>query len=609
VGRLFQRGLIVQYSAWVGTISAIRFGCSRGKEADMVAQTTLAITTGSGAKATSNKRANVTARLLASLAFFPGVILGIPAAAATCETLVLLSLPETIISSAVSVPGPSFAAPNGQTYSSLPPFCKVSATLTPTPDSLINVELWMPTTSWNGRFEGTGNGGYAGTIALSVPAMVSGLQAGFAVAGTDMGTAPSANNDADALVGHPQKWVDWGYRATHLMTAVSKQIIQVFYGRGPRYSYFNGCSTGGQQALMEAQRFAADYDGILGGDPANNRTHVHTAIVWNYRAMHATPLALFTSDKAQLVTNAVLAACAVASGGLAADPFLTDPRACNWDPGALQCSSVTSTNCLTPDQVAAARAMYAGATDLATRHLIFPGSVRGSESDGQFGWTGIGSQPEPPFDSLFKWVFGSTWLWPTFDFDQDMASVDALLAPILNANSADLSEFQARGGRLLMYHGWADPLISPQDSIDHYLRVVAAQPDRGAAALKHAQGFYRLFMVPGMYHCAFGPGPNAFGNLFSGQVYAAPPPVHDATHDAFVALQQWVEHGVAPERLVATKYIDDVPSLGVQMTRPLCAFPKVPRYSGTGNTKDAANFVCVTDNNANNPMPAPEYLQ
>jgi len=260
-------------------------------------------------------------------------------------------------------------------------------------------------------------------------------------------------------------------------------------------------------------------------------------------------------------------------------------------------------------QVAAARAIYAGATDPRTGHLIFPGTVKGGESDGQFGWTGIGSQPEPPFDSLFKWVFGPAWLWQTFDFDQNMASVDSLLGPMLNANSADLSTFQSRGGKLLMYHGWADDLISPQESIDHFLRVVAAQGNNGSAALKQTQKFYRLFMVPGMYHCAFGPGPNAFGNLLSGQVYAAPPPSHDASHDAFVALQQWVENGIAPTRIVATKYVDDVPSLGVQMTRPICAFPQVPKYVGTGDSNDAANFACVTDNNMNNPMPAPEYLQ
>jgi feruloyl esterase len=530
-------------------------------------------------------------------------------AAAPCLSLLTLAVPQATVTSAVPVPGPSFTAPDGQTYQNLPPFCRVSVVATPSSDSLINIELWMPEMpDWNGRFEGTGNGGYAGTIALSVPAMISGLRAGFGLASTDMGTAPSTNNDADALVGHPQKWVDFGSRATHLMTVLSKEIIGAFYGQGPQFSYFNGCSTGGQQALMEAQRFPDDYNGILGGDPAENRTHVHTAIVWNYRALHSTSMSQFSSQQAQMLTNAVIAACVVNSGGLATDNFLTDPRACNFDPGTLQCKSPGDTNCLNADQVQAARLIYQGATDPANEHLIFPGSVKGSESDPQFGWVGIESQSEPPFDSLFKWVFGPTWQYQTFDFSAGMTEVDQVLAPILNANSTDLSLFAANNGRLLMYHGWDDPLISPQDDIDYYLRVVANQGKNLSNAFKQTQTFYRLFMVPGMFHCAFGPGPNAFGNLFSGQVVAPPPPVEDAEHDAFIALQRWVEHGVAPDRIVATKYVDDQPSLGIQMTRPICAFPKIPRYSGIGNTNDAASFTCVQDNNSNNPMPAPEFL-
>jgi feruloyl esterase len=532
-----------------------------------------------------------------------------PAAAATCESLVTLLLPDTVITSAVSVPGPSFTAPNGQTYQGLPPFCRVTATSTPSTDSVINIEVWMPSAGWNGRFEGTGNGGYAGNIAIDVPEMISAVKAGRAVAATDMGTAPSTNNDADVLVGHPEKWIDWGYRATHVMTLVSKAIIRAFYSQPPRYSYFHGCSTGGQQALMAAQRFPEDYDGILGGDPANNRTHVHTAAVWNYKAFHATPESFFTSDKIQLVTRSVVAACAVKSGGLATDNFLTDPRACDWDPGAIQCPGPDGPDCLTADQVQAARAIYAGPRNPANGHLIFPGSVKGSENASDLGWNAQGSTPEPQFDSLFKWVFGPTWVWSTYDYNQDMADVDLVLGPILNANSADLTQFEARGGKLLMYHGWADPIASPQDMIDYYLRVVAAQGKPSAPALKQTQTFFRLFMVPGMNHCSSGPGPNAFGNLYSAHIVVPAPPVSDAAHDAFLALQRWVEEGIAPERIIATKYVDDLPSEGIQMTRPICPFPRVPRYSGKGDTNDAASFVCIDDHVTNNPMPAPEYLR
>lgn len=545
------------------------------------------------------------------LLLFSCMLGGVTPARATsvCEGLTSVALDNARISWAVTVPGPTFTAPDGNTYSGLPAFCRVMIAASPTPDSLINTELWMPASSWNGRFEGVGNGGYAGTIALGVPAMISGLKSGFAVATTDMGTAPSTNNDGDALVGHPEKWTDFGSRATHLMTTLSKQVMASYYGSTPSYSYFNGCSTGGQQAMMSAQRYPTDYNGILSGDPAANRTHVHTAIEWNYKAMHATPSSLFTSDQVQAITNAVVAACAVKSGGLASDPFLTDARKCDWDPSAMACGSQPSATCLNPDQVQAARAIYSGAHDPVTGHLIFPGSVKGGESDAQFGWFGVESNAEPPFDSLFKWVFGSTWLWPNFDFDQNMAQVDSLLAPVLNANSADLSGFQSAGGKLLAYHGWADPLISPQESIDYYLRVVQAQNGGSNSGLMKTQNFYRLFMVPGMYHCAFGPGPNAFGNLFSGQVVAPPPPANDAAHDAFVALQQWVEKGVAPERIIATKYVQDQPQLGIQMTRPICPYPKMPKYNGTGDVNDASNFSCVDSQSTNNPMPAPEYLQ
>jgi feruloyl esterase len=546
----------------------------------------------------------------AAVVLLSGALAAPPAAAGmSCTTLVALSQPgSVVITSAVAFPGGSFTGPDGSVYQNVPAFCEVSALLTPTTDSAINVYVWLPSTGWSGRFEGTGNGGYAGTVALSVPAMISGLEAGSAVAGTDMGTAPSANNDADALVGHPEKWIDFGYRATHLMTVIGKELVEAYYGQAPTHSYFNGCSTGGQQALMEAQSYPTDYDGILGGDPAANRTRVHTAILWNYYNTHL-PAAnsLIGTDQTQAITAAVVSACVVKSGGLITDPFLTDPRKCDWDPGALACTGAPNGNCLTPGEVAAARAIYAGATDPATGHLIFPGSVRGGESDTQFGWVGIQDQPEVPFGSLFKWVFGIDWLWPTFDFNQNMADLDQVLAPILNANNPDLSAFAGNGGKLLMYQGWADPLVAPQMLIDYYL-MVEGKFGSGPGALAQTQNFFRLFMVPGMYHCAFGPGPNAFGNLFSGQVYAAPPPVADAQHDAMLALEKWVEKGVAPTSLIATKYDNDVPELGITMQRPICPFLHVPQYKGSGATNVASSFSCVTDTWSTNPTPAPEYL-
>lgn len=528
--------------------------------------------------------------------------------AARCESLMTLMLPDTTITSATSVPGPSFTAPDGQVYESVPPFCRVSAVLTPTADSLINIEIWMPSADWSGRFLGIGNGGYAGNYAVAVPAMVSGVQSGFAVATTDMGTAPSANNNADTLVGHPQKWIDWGHRATHLMTVIGKQIVQAFYAQGPRYSYFHGCSTGGQQALMEAQRYPEDYDGILGGAPAHNRTHIHVNPVWLYKATHEIPVSYIPPDKVALITNSVVAACRVKSGGLATDTFLTDPRTCDWDPGEIQCPALDGPNCLTAAQAQAARLIYAGPRNPTNGHLIVPGLVRGSENAAELGWNSLQSGQEPAYDSLFKWVFGSTWLWPTFDYGDDMESVDTLLAPILNANNPDLGAFEARGGKLLMYHGTADPIIAPQESINYYHRVISAQARNRARGLTRTQKFFRLFMVPGMGHCSRGAGPNAFGNPFSARVVAPPAPAADAEHDVLIALVRWVESGVAPSRFIATKYVNDTASAGVQMTRPLCLYPTFPRYSGAGDTNDAASFVCIETPGAVNVVPAPEYL-
>jgi pimeloyl-ACP methyl ester carboxylesterase len=533
-------------------------------------------------------------------------------AAAPCESLVGASVDGARVTASVTVPGPVYVAADGQAYDRIPPFCKVSAVATPTPDSLVSIELWLPTEgNWNGRFEGIGNGGYAGTIAVGAPAMVVALRRQFAVATTDMGTVPSTNNNADLLVGHPQKWEDWGHRATHLMTTVSKQLVAAYYGRGPAYSYFNGCSTGGQQALMTAQRYPQDYDGILAGAPANNRTHIHTGLLWNFQAQKATLFSTFNTDHARLITTAVAQACAVKSGGLAQDAFLTDPRTCDWDPGELQCSGPLTTNCLSADQVAAARRIYQGATNPVTGRRIASASTRGAETDSLFGWQSQG-RAEPQFGSLFKWVFGLAWQATSYDFDQHMASVDSLLAPILNANNPDLGAFRARGGKLIAYHGTADPLIPVQDLVNYYHRVAQVQPGSLHVGLNRTRQFFRLFVVPGMAHCAGGAGPNAFGNLFSGAVLAPEPPAVDGGHDAMVALQNWVEGGSGPDRLVATKYVNDQPSQGIQAQRPICAYPQFPKYVA-GDPNAASSFTCDDNGNSGaaalNPMPAPEYLR
>ncbi len=551
-------------------------------------------------------------RFLARAAILATLCWGGLAAAATCESLNGTNLGGAQVVLAVSVPGPTYTAADGNAYN-VPPFCKVSAIATPTPDSLINIEVWLPAEgAWNGRFQGIGNGGYAGSVAVGVPAMVVGLRRQFAVATTDMGTAPSGNNNGDLLVGHPQKWEDWGHRSTRVMTVASKALVNAFYGRPPAYSYFNGCSTGGEQALMEAQRYPDDYDGILAGAPAANRTHIHTGLVWNFQAQKATLGSKISgSNVTQLITAAVAKACAAKGGGVEGDAFLTDPRTCNWDPAELQCTSALASNCLTPEQVTAARKMYDGPRNPANGRRIVSGSTRGAETDSLFGWQSQGNA-EPQFGSLFKWVYGLTWQATTYDFNAHMAAVDQLLAPILNANSADLSAFRARGGKLIAYHGTADPLIPVQETINYYHRVAQTQSGSWQVSVNKTRQFFRLFVVPGMAHCAGGPGPNAFGNLFSGSVLAPEPPVVDGAHDAMVALQNWVEGGTPPDSFVATKFSNDLVGGSVVAQRPVCAYPLFPKYRGSGDPKAASSFSCVDNGNSTpalNPMAAPEYLR
>jgi len=558
-------------------------------------------------------------------------------AALPCAMFAGSQLPNWTITAAEPIAAGSYTAPDGQTFQGLPAFCRIAATLTPSVDSSIKVEVWLPQSGWNGRFNGTGNGGYAGTI--SYGALANGLQLGFATANTDMGTASSGPSDDKPLVGHPERWIDWGYRSTHLMTTASKRVIEAFYGRKPDHSYFSGCSTGGGQALHEAEQFPEDYDGILGGAPAENRTHLHVGILWSYAVMHRTADSLIPPDKAQLVTNAVVAACGTQSGSLPSDPFLTEPRACRWAPAELLCQEGgDASSCLSQAQVDTLQLLYDGPRNPRTGHLIYPGIPRGSESGSYFDLPTLAGisipSAEPLFDGLFYWVFGANWDWRTFDFARDMAQTDQVLARFLNANSPDLSKFEEHGGRLLMYHGWADALVPAQDLVDYYLRVAGVREadaptqdlqgqaysqtaDGGAqqvdslnnaspAALRRTREFFRLFMVPGMGHCGGGPGPNQFGN-------ASPSPTPaDPQHNALLALQRWVEEGEAPQQIIATKYVNDAPSQGVASTRPLCVFPRIARYKGAGDAADASSFECgppVADAVDNNPVAAPEYLK
>jgi feruloyl esterase len=549
-----------------------------------------------------------------------------PVMATPCTNLQSLQLPDTTITSATDNTTGVFIVPGSNppsTITGLPAFCRVTANLIPTSDSNVQIEVWLPETNWNGRFLGTGGGGFQGIITYNE--LASGIQQGFAATNSDLGTGSSGCNPlycgsdgnmgnplaiafgdpsspATGLFGHPERIKDFGYRAIHLMTVRGKEIANAFYGQNAHKAYFAGCSTGGQNALMEAQRFPNDYDGILAGAAAFNRTHLHMAGLASWQDTHASPGRFILPGQMTLINKAVLAQCVGRDGGAATDQFLTDPRDCRFDPKALLCTGgKVPPACLTPDQVTTMQKYYAGTIDPVNGQVINPGSERGNETDNVLA-LGLAFQedlPEPAFDGLFYWVFGPSFGHPAsavnfanFDFHRDVDTVDDQLAKVLNADSSDLGEFREHGGKLLMYHGWADPLIPSQSSINYFNALVGGENSGmqqasfmlGDARLDKTQKYARLFMVPGMYHCSGGPGPNAF--------------------DALTPLVTWVETGVAPE--TTTKFVNDTPP-AVQMTRPLCVFPKVARYNGSGSTSIAANFTCVADEPDFNQTPAPKF--
>jgi feruloyl esterase len=564
----------------------------------------------------------------AAIGLFAGVAITSTSAMATpCTNLQSLPLKDTTITSATDNTSGVFGPPGPGQITGLPNFCRVTATLTPTSDSSIKIEIWLPEkTKWNGRFLGTGGGGFQGII--STGALASGIQAGFAATNSDLGTGSSGcsplycgsdgitNPLATAfgnpgvpttgLFGHPERIKDFGFRAIHLMTVRGKEIAKAFYGEHADKAYFAGCSTGGQNALMEAQRFPDDYDGILAGAAAFNRTHLHMAGLSSWQNTHASASRFIQPGQMTLINKAVLAQCVGQDGGASTDQFLTDPRDCHFDPKALLCTGgKVPPACLTADQVTTIQNYYAGTIDPVNGQVINPGSERGNETD-NVGALGLAFQeqlPEPAFDGLFYWVFGpgfgqlsSAVNFANFDFHHDVDTVDDQLAKVLNANSTDLGEFREHGGKLLMYHGWADPLIPSQSSINYFNALVgndghgffqqASFNFGGSPGLQRTQSFARLFMVPGMFHCSGGPGPNTF--------------------DGLSPLVNWVENGVAPDTIIATKFVNDTPP-AVQMTRPLCVYPKVAKYRGSGSTNIAANFVCVTDEPDFNQTPAPKF--
>ena len=520
-------------------------------------------------------------------------------AAGACAKLQELHLAGTTISSADAIPAGQFPVPEGapeamkQGAKLLPALCRVVAEIKPTTDSEIKMELWMPAENWNGRFHGEGNGGFAGEI--SYQNMAVSVLNGYASAGTDTGHAANFL-DAQWASGHPEKIVDFGYRAIHLMTERSKEMAAAYYGTAAKKSYFSACSDGGREALMEAQRFPADYDGILAGAPAYNWTALVTTGLKNSQALLATPESYIPESKLKAITEAVMLACDGKKGDGVADGILAEPDECAFKPETMLCKAADSDSCLTAPQVKTLGTIYA-ATVLKDGKRIYPGFLPGGEAGaGEWGpWT-IGAKPGQSLAYGFANGFFGNMVYPAIGgakpFDLKAASVDqayadavSRMAKDLNATDPDLKPFFARGGKLILYHGWNDAAISPIGTIDYYNKVVAT------IGKSTADSAVRLYMVPGMDHCAGGPGTDSFGQF--GWLPNYGPDV--AKRDAYLALQEWVEGGSAPGEIVATKYKGGMESSDVQMTRPLCPYPEVAKYKGTGDTNLAESFVVLDE--------------
>jgi feruloyl esterase len=482
------------------------------------------------------------------------LLVAAPAMGAPCESLstfagshVTVTLAQTIGAGQFTPPARGRGGVNA--FASLPAFCRVAATLTPSSDSEIKIEIWMPASGWNKKLQAVGNGAWAGNIPY--PAMATALGAGYATVSTDTG---HVGGNANFMVGHPEKLVDFEERAVHEMTVTAKAIAAAYYGNAPQLAYFNGCSTGGRQALTEAQRYPLDFDAIVAGAPANFAKRQTFGQIWLWQATHQDDASLLPAEKFAVLHKAAVAQCDALDG--VKDGVLENPTKCKFDPGVVQCKSGDGPDCLTAPQVDAARKIYAGALHTKTHELLYPGLQPGSE----LGWNmSVAARPVGYAEDFFKYIVFKDEKWDpkSLNYDADIVTADKT-ATGLNAVDADLSKFTSRGGKLLIYHGWSDPGIPPSNSVNYYESVVKATP--GASV--------KLFMVPGMGHCGGGDGTSTF--------------------DMVAAVDTWVGTKTSPVAISASKIVDGK----AVRTRPLCAYPTVAMYKGTGSTDEAANFIC-----------------
>jgi feruloyl esterase len=477
--------------------------------------------------------------------------------AATCDSLKTMTLPDATIDSVQMVAAGTFQQPGaragrGNAMADLPAFCRVAITSRPSSDSDIKIEVWLPADNWNQKYQAVGNGAWSGAIGYA--AMADAVRRGYATSSTDTG---HVGGSASFAMGHPEKLIDFAYRSEHEMVLKSKALINAFYGSAPKYSYWNGCSAGGRQALKEAQMFPTDFDGIIAGSPGAD---------WSGRSAQGVRLSHLSEKEdvrlspahLKLLHDAVVNACDAQDG--VKDGLISKPAACKFDPAVLQCKNGASDECLTTAQVAVVKTIY---SPLKLKSHDTAGLAYGSEPN----WTPQGWSGGAQATGLdhYRYLVYNDAEWPVSKFDAatDPAKLENGISGEIDARNPDLKSFFSRGGKLLMYHGWADPQISPINATTYYEQVV-----KMAGGADKISGSYRLFMAPGMGHCQGGEGPNDF--------------------DKIGALEQWVEKGKAPDQIVASHSKNGA----VDRTRPLCPYPQVATYKGSGSIDEAANFVC-----------------
>jgi len=475
--------------------------------------------------------------------------------AQSCVGLQDKSTSAVSITAAKVIPAGTFKEPGtAGELPGLPAFCRVLAQLKPTTDSDIGIEVWLPVSGWNGKFLAVGSGGWGGSIAYS--AMADGLRRGYATSATDDG---HTGDSASFVMGHPEKFIDFAYRAEHEMTVEAKALIKSFYGRDPQHSYWNGCSGGGREGLLQAARYPDEFDGIIAGDPANVRRNAWALWLANQTFKNAADA--IPSDKYPMIHKAVLDACDVNDG--LKDGLIQNPETCQVDFKKLECTGDDRPDCLTSQQGKTAQMIISPATD-ARGKIFFPRFEPGTEL--RWGRLAGGPAPDDLFLDEFRYVVyqNPDWDWRTFDLDRDAAKANAVDKDVDELNP-NLTAFAKHNGKLLLYHGWADQQVAPLSTVQFYQSVLEATGETS-----HSADWIRLYMVPGMAHCSGGEGPDTF--------------------DKIGVMEKWVENGQAPAEIIASHHTAGK----VDRTRPLCPYPKVARYMGAGSIDKAANFSCMS---------------